>query len=533
MLPRMKKSGYALAVLGLVVALTGHTGPVASADPGDGAAVSSSGEGTAAYAGEVNASDNAKGSQRAGHGRSFGTLRRDGRPSEPTPGAQPTTTKGDPSVTGPYTAPNSVRLNFPGIGNADAHCNCQPPDVNAAVSKSHIAETTNLELRVFDKAGTQLVTTGLNTFFNTSASLSDPRILFDNAWQRWVLVTIPIPTSSSSQPQMLLAVTSSSNPTGTWRKYTIGFGGGAFPAGTLLDYPQIGMDSDALVITSNNFQLQPNSSYNYIGTTAFAIAKQRPYNGLGFGFGAFGINYNTSPAFVAGIPMQQPNSLYLLSPNAGGNGGAGSFLLYNMTNTSKSSPSLFLQANINVNWAPPTRAANQPGRPGSLDTLDGRFVWAPMQNANHLWFAHTANFSGFPAVQYGFVDTNANTIASAFAYHSASSDDWNPSIAVSPGSGGENVFLNWAYTDSPNGVPVTATYSGLRPGEAVTGIVGSPALVTGSTTGQSRFGDYSSVAIDPSSYTGCSGVGRNAVIAQQYFNADGTWQTRIAEIGHC
>ena len=57
-----------------------------------------------------------------------------------------------------------------------------------------------------------------------------------------------------------------------------------------------------------------------------------------------------------------------------------------------------------------------------------------------------------------------------------------------------------------------------------TGVV----LVNGVSTSQFRFGDYSSVAIDPSNVNGSC-----AVTTQQYFVAGGSWTTRIARVGTC
>jgi PASTA domain len=53
-------------------------------------------------------------------------------------------------------------------------------------------------------------------------------------------------------------------------------------------------------------------------------------------------------------------------------------------------------------------------------------------------------------------------------------------------------------------------------------------LVRGSTTSQTRFGDFSSVAIDPQVPGGTC-----AVATQQYFRIDGTWNTRLARVGNC
>ena len=53
-------------------------------------------------------------------------------------------------------------------------------------------------------------------------------------------------------------------------------------------------------------------------------------------------------------------------------------------------------------------------------------------------------------------------------------------------------------------------------------------LIRGSTTSQTRFGDFSSVAVDPQVPAGTC-----AVAAQQYFRVGGTWNTRLARVGTC
>jgi hypothetical protein len=118
----------------------------------------------------------------------------------------------------------------------------------------------------------------------------------------------------------------------------------------------------------------------------------------------------------------------------------------------------------------------------------------------------------------------------AIAYRSGTSDDFNPSVGVgnAPG-GGNNIFVNWAYTDSPNNVAVSDTVDSVAPGAGVPNLIGTgTVLVNGAVTGQTRFGDYSSVAIDPS-----VAAGSCAVTAQQYFTTGGSWRTRLARLGTC
>jgi hypothetical protein len=467
------------------------------------------------------------------------TLGRNGRPtgeSLPTVSTQgtkhvPTTSTAPPAAgspnsgggsVGPLTAPSTQQANFAGVSQGGSNCGgCQPPDVNAALSPSQVVETVNLRFQVFTRAGARTCGSSLNTFLNTTNSLSDPRVQWDNRANRFSLVAIPIPTSSSSTPAMFIAASRSSDACGTWNVYRVTFSGGPFPAGTLLDYPYIGQDRVALLSSSNNFQ-----GNSYIGSTAFSVPKSAIYSGAGFSFPAFSVAFSTAPVQVAGNPMPSTTNTFFLA-SAPGFG----YRLYRMTNSAGPGTTLSLQANISSPFNAPSRRVRQPGTTQTLDPLDGRIVWSPFQNAGFVWFAHGTDISGFPGVRYGAVSTSANTATVQNVFRSGSSDDFNPSIGVgpqTPGSTGVNIFVNWAFTDTAASVPTTAIVNGVLPGGGVPSLVGGGRIIRQgfSTSSNFRFGDYSSVSIDPGSPC-------RAAVAQEIFSSTGQWTTRIARIGFC
>jgi hypothetical protein len=129
-------------------------------------------------------------------------------------------------------------------------------------------------------------------------------------------------------------------------------------------------------------------------------------------------------------------------------------------------------------------------------------------------------------VRYGAVNVWTNTVATAVAFHSATSDDFNPSLAVGVNPSGTNVYLNWAFTDAPAGTATSDVVDALPAGQPIANLIGTGAVyAVGSNTSQTRFGDFSSVAVDPQVPGGTS-----AVAAQQYFSAGGTWNTRLARV---
>jgi hypothetical protein len=437
------------------------------------------------------------------------TLQRNGKP---TGGDLPTGPSTGSKGTSANTAgPMIVANGFDGIGVANASCNCQPPDVNASIGPNHIVEAVNLSLAVYSKAGALLQNTALTTFLGTADGLSDPRVVYDPTWDRWTLVL-----TDTSSPSLWFAYSTSGDPTGGWWIYQVGF---PLAAGSIVDYPMVGMDQDALIYTSNNY-----GPSTYTNSTAFTVPKARVYNGFGWSASLPLVNYNTTPSIVGGHPTQQTTRSYLLSPDDAND----VMYVYYFSNTSQGS-TLTYKGSIAYAWAAPPRRVNQPGTGTTLDPLDGRIGWAVSQLDNRLWFAHGANVSGFPSVNWGYVNPGAMTISASTAFVNGTSDDFNPSIAaMNRASGGTQQVLSWAYTDTPNGFATRTAYA-IHTGISVAHVTGAAFSPVGGSTSNTRFGDYSSVAPEYNAVGTCS-EGMYALVANQYFSPSGSWRTRLARV---
>jgi hypothetical protein len=419
-----------------------------------------------------------------------------------------------PTLVRPQVAPPVVN-NFDGLNAAQSGCGCEPPDPNAAVGANETVEMVNTSFEVYTKNGFALCGVGLNTFFGTGDGLSDPRVMYDNVNGRYLAVV----TDVSALPSVWVFATQSNNPCGGWWFWHVGFSGGSFPAGTLVDYPILGQDRNAMLLSTDNFT--PGGE-NF---TVFGITKSALYSGGGFSFSAFNTASFTAPATNGGIPMISTGFSYFLGavPGTG-------FRLYRLTNSGGPGATLTLQATISSPFTAPPRRVNQPGTTQTLDPLDGRIAWSPINDGNFIWFAHGINIAGFPGVGYGAISIAGNTATVALAYRSGTSDDFNPSVGVGNNPGGGNfIYVNWAYTDTPAGVATSDTIDSVQPFGGVPNLIGTGVvLVNGVSTGEDRFGDYSSVAIDPANTTGSC-----AVTSQQYFQSGGQWATRIGRVGTC
>jgi hypothetical protein len=456
--------------------------------------------------------------QRAAHGR---------RAASASPGA--------PRAAVVPDAPSSVSSSFD--ASRESNSGLIPSDSNAAVGFSHIVEVVNAQLSVFSKTGAVLCPARSLAAFtgNFSESLFDPRVQFDNLNNRYLVSISLAPLSSTATPAMYVAASQSGDPCGGWFVFRVTFGGFGFGPGTFLDYPRLGQDRGAMNIATNNFL-----GASFVGAFAFSIPKAALYAGQGFSFGGFPVDASTQPVTVGGTPMQATSTTFWVA-SVGGVG-------YDLYSMPTGGGTISLAASINAPFNPPSRRANQPGTNVTLDPLDGRIQWAPLQINNVIWFAHNIDDTGFPTIRYGAINTSTNTASVAEAYHAGGSDDIDPSVsAVDAGGGLYTVWINWAYTDSGAGTAASDTLNGgiISP-DAVPNMTATDlTLVSGSSTNEvdfqqcgtcARFGDYSSVAIDPApdaSLCPAGTVTATAATDQQYFDTNGQWISRIAQSSFC
>src|SRR6266571_2158990 len=458
-----------------------------------------------------------------------GPAARPGGPNRPgARGAAAAARPGARSAPGPAPSAAPAAAGFAGITEGGSDCtNCQTPDATAAVSGTEIAETANLRMQVYSKSGGTLCTMSLSGLFGAVTGLSRPRIQYDNASNRFSVVADSVPGSAFDVPIQYLAASQTADACGAWWVYSIIFNGSTpnlYPLGALLDYPYLGQDGTSLLSSTNNY----SSAGGYLGSAAYAIPKAAGYAGAGFSFTTYQVAFSTAPVTVAGIPTFATTNTYWLAavPGTG-------YDLYVMPTSPAGA--ITLQAVIRSAFSAPSRRVLQPGTAQTLDPLDGRIESAAVQDGSFVWFAHGVNFQGFPTVRYGAINVTNGQPTTAVAYHSPSSDDFNPSIAVSDAGGNTNfIWVNWAYTNAQNGVPVSDTVAGVAPGEGVPVLAGADlTLVRGSSTSAiATFGGYSSAAIDPAA-TGSCPAGETALTAQEYFTASGSWTTRLAETTFC
>jgi hypothetical protein len=378
-------------------------------------------------------------------------------------------------------------------------------------------------IQIFDNHGIPQCLNGsglpLSTFLQTTDSLGDPRVQYDNV-QGHFIMSVPVESfTGSGIPALYVAISNTSDPCGVWHWYRLTFSGGPYSPGNRLDRVMLGQDRNAALFQANIF----SSNQVFQGYSIFAIKKADLYAGNAVSFPAFTVGSQAPPAINAGEPMISSSSAWFLGavPGTG-------YQLYRMDGTGTSSPTVTPQATINSPGSFQFGVALEPGG-GFLEGIDGFLDTTPVFDGTRIWFAHgiSQGPSDASAVRYGYVNVTTNQVNTALtSVDPPNSYEFNGSVGVGLNANGtEAIFLNWAYTDPSANLNVSdAVDSFVFNGSLPSPIGSMQTLITGTASDNADFSNNSSVAVENRQIgnTTC------AITTQQYFN--GSWDTRLARI---
>ncbi len=181
----------------------------------------------------------------------------------------------------PPSSIGGTRANFEGLSNQDNFdvygFRVNPPDTVGDVGRRQYVEMTNLLIGVFDKRGhPQIAPTPIGALWSgfpvddcTDPS-GDPIVLYDQIANRWILTQFT--TRGFEDPSLpfynCVAVSTSSDATGSYHRYAFTTGSN-FP-----DYPKYGVWTDTLTLTTREFG--PTIEY---GIGVYALEKRKMYKG--------------------------------------------------------------------------------------------------------------------------------------------------------------------------------------------------------------------------------------------------------------
>src|SRR5207237_7340502 len=188
---------------------------------------------------------------------------------------------------------------------------------------------------------------------------------FDNINQRFSLSVTISSVHRSDSPAMWVATSETTDPCGSWFLYRLTFHGNAYPTGTMLDFPMLGQDTHALLISIRTCLIDKDClAADGAIFTVFGLPKSIMYSGAHVEFNSFQVDSLTAPIINAGQPMiASPVSFFLAAvPGTG-------YKLYRLTNSGGPGATM-TKTIIAAPFSAPQRPINQPGTAARLAPSD-------------------------------------------------------------------------------------------------------------------------------------------------------------------
>ncbi len=410
---------------------------------------------------------------------------------------------------------------FDGVADCDFGCG-EPPDPWVAVGPDHVVQAVNQEIAVYTRAGSTVGTASFASFFGAVSGqiggIFDPHVVYAAASRRWIATAASFGCGGG---YLYLAVSTGTNPTGSWIHYLL-------PFSDLPDYPDVGVTSDKIVITANQFSIVPSGGScdggTFVGSTFDVVDLARAMSGGP-------VTYTETLPSAWSFSWRTPVNLSASASMTLVAMGAARRVLYARVTGTNAASNVAIAA-LDLTGLGLLPAFTQPpvahGATGfSADTIDGRptdAVW----KASRLWFVATStctpagDVTARDCVRVAELDTSTATptVRQDFTVSEAGKDDFMGGIGLAADG---TLFIVYSTASGSHPIGISAT---LRFPVDPPNTYRAPALVlhAGATTYKgSRWGDYVGVAQDPHDPHG-------VWQADEYANGAGQWSTWVSHL---
>jgi uncharacterized repeat protein (TIGR01451 family) len=459
---------------------------------------------------------------------------------------------------------------FAGMTQNLACGGCLPPDTDGDVGPNHYVQAVNSSIRVHDKAGNVLAgPITFNSFFSAMGTATpcgsnvnggDGIVFYDHISDRWVVSDFAYPAFPGTSFYQCIGVSKGSDPisSGYWL-YAVQID----PANTsfLGDYPKFGLWSDGYYMSVNLF----SNTTTFNGVRVYALDRASMVNGgaantiaftiqpadLGDQYSLLPATYRTGTAPPAGQPewFMDINSsavagtvetqVFVRRFHADFVTPANSFFGSGVTHapdgiiTVSGFVDAFTSAGTQIvpnGTATTTQFVDTLG-----DKLMYPLVYQNLGGVESIWSSHTVNNNqggtGPSGVRWYQFDMTGNTIPATPAQQQTFNNGgdglwrWMPSINVDNAG---NVAIG--YSTSSTTLDPGIRYAGRLATDPVNTMAQGEAIMTpgtghqtnSNTSGGGRWGDYSSMFVDPSDT--CTFYHTN-----EYYSATSAaaWNTRV------
>ena len=402
-------------------------------------------------------------------------------------------------------------LNIPGVGSGDYGFspNAAPPDTNVAVGATQVVQWVNESFAVFNKA-TGAIAPGFPKAGNTlwtgfgggceANNDGDPIVQYDKAANRWVLTQFSVTTTPYLQ---CVAVSTTSDATGTYNRYAFSYGTTQFP-----DYPKLGVWPDAYYISFNIF----NNGTTFAGAKVCAYDRTKMLTGAAATQQCFQLS--TSYGGLLPSDLDGSTAPPTGSPNYFMNFGSNSLNLWKFhVDFATPANSTLSSSPVNIPVAAFSSACgggaciSQPGTSTKLDSLSDRLMYRLAyrhfaDGREALVVNHSVKVSGNKHSQVvgirWYEIRNPQTTPTIFQQGTYSPDGtsrWMGSIAMDKLG---NIAMG--YSASSGSVNPSIRYTGRVPTDPVGTMQAENSIFVGGGAQNgnlNRWGDYSALSVDP------------------------------------
>ena len=414
-----------------------------------------------------------------------------------------------------------------------------PPDCNGAAGPSHYMETINCVYSIYNKSGTLVAgPTAMNTLFGSVPGATyndgDPVVLYDEQAGRWLATEFSI---SGSTNYVMMAVSTTSDPTGTWYQYS-------FVVATMPDYPKFGVWRDGYYMGDNNPSAKDiyvfQRSQMLIGGTALSVGFDNPYRPTSVDGFMMVPPVDNDGTFA---PAGSPGTFIAFNDDAVG-GGSDQLWIYELTvdwtNTANSTFNRVQQlavAAFSSNFGSDQNNIFQSGTTQRVDAIPQVIMNVPQYRNfgtyQTIVCCHTVNVDNNTSTDHAGIRwyelrraagvTNSGwSIRQQGTYAPDANSRWMGSIMLN-GSG--KIALGYSIAGSSMFPGIRYCGQSTSAYNTGAGVLDLPEEIiqTGaySQTGQNRWGDYSNMSVDPSD-------DNTFWFASEYIGSGGARKTKIA-----
>ena len=329
--------------------------------------------------------------------------------------------------------------------------------------------------------------------------LSDPFVIYDEQAGRFVVGVLDLTISAQgavTSDRFLMAVSDTSDATSFTEMHSINMTQSSSQGTVFADYPRVGWNADAYVVTFNMFTTGSANFYDHV--SVLTVNKSSVIDGNNGTFAdsianLSSSNFTLAPAVMHGSSPGGPMYLVEEAPVAN------AISVVTETNVLGSTPT-FSSTVIPVApyTAPPN--ASQKGAGTQIQTNDSRILNAEWRN-NRLVAAQTVGLSSdglAHARWYEFGTAGTSPTLTQQRTISNGANTYFPSIAIDSNGDLGMTFIKSSPTEYMS-MYVTGQAAGDPPGQIQTPVVAQAGLATyvGFDGSPYRAGDYSGITVDP------------------------------------